>query len=425
MDDPISENGEVLEGSVASAAAGGSGAHRSYGSTVAKLVQPMESKTPGSARNAQESDERWPALNAQNLSYTLKVNEVKVWSGLKHLGAEYLPGGGFGADFTQNSLRPDLLPRTGIKMGETKFLAAPCESGLCDRRDVEEQTSFPTRSQDGFRRNWHCKHYTGRGVMKFNESGAALAQDMGVSISKIEESSLKIAQDPDGGPYSAYPSLGTKGRSSTTMLFREPILPHSPTPVIHYCMGGLEIDENSAVLAADSKPFPGLYAGEVAGGVHDNRVGGNSLLDYVVFGRVAGAACAKYVLGDRVKATSLAALADVEGSKSDQAIVVGGGLAKNGGSVVLLDKSSFDGINGARTQREKDSAVSSDTLKGGAKKPELAKLRKLSSFLCAKRCKSRTLRSAAKRELRGVTLLTSVHSCGCPLGLAAHEVAAA
>ena len=73
MDDsngsPISENGEVLEESVASAAAGGSGAHRSYGSTVAKLVQPMESKTPGSARNAQESDERWPALtNAQNLS---------------------------------------------------------------------------------------------------------------------------------------------------------------------------------------------------------------------------------------------------------------------------------------------------------------------------------------------------------------------
>ena len=146
--------------------------------------------------------------------------------------------------------------------------------------------------------------------------------------------------------------------------------------------------------------------------------------------KTSGAACARCVLGDRVKATSLAALADVEGSKSDQAIVVGGGLAgmsaantvlENGGSVVLLDKSSFcggnstkatSGINGARTQREKDSADSSDTLKGGAKKPELAKLRKLSSFQCAKRCKSRALRSAAKRELRGVTLLTSVHSCG-------------
>ena len=72
MDDP-----EVPEGSVASAAAGGSGA-RSYGSS--------ESKTPGSARNAQERETSagLRSQNAQNLSYTLKVNGVKVWSGLKH-----------------------------------------------------------------------------------------------------------------------------------------------------------------------------------------------------------------------------------------------------------------------------------------------------------------------------------------------------
>merc|ERR1712117_175518 len=46
--------------------------------------------------------------------------------------------------------------------------------------------------------------------------------------------------------------------------------------------------------------------GEVAGGVHgNNRLGGNSLLDCVVFGRVAGKACAKYMLGDDMKDTSL------------------------------------------------------------------------------------------------------------------------
>ena len=38
-------------------------------------------------------------------------------------------------------------------------------------------------------------------------------------------------------------------------------------------------------------------------------LGGNSLLDCVVYARVAGAACAKYVLGDSVKVTPLAALA--------------------------------------------------------------------------------------------------------------------
>merc|ERR1739848_208984 len=79
------------------------------------------------------------------------------------------------------------------------------------------------------------------------------------------------------------------------------------TPVIHYCMGGLEIDVDSAVIGANGKAIPGLYAaGEVAGGVHgNNRLGGNSLLDCVVFGRVAGKHCCEYVLGDDVKETSL------------------------------------------------------------------------------------------------------------------------
>merc|ERR1719262_705807 len=72
-------------------------------------------------------------------------------------------------------------------------------------------------------------------------------------------------------------------------------------------MGGLEIDVNAAVVKANGKPIPGLYcAGEVAGGVHgNNRLGGNSLLDCVVFGRVAGKHCAQYMLGADMKPTSL------------------------------------------------------------------------------------------------------------------------
>merc|ERR1711988_690821 len=90
------------------------------------------------------------------------------------------------------------------------------------------------------------------------------------------------------------------------------------TPVIHYCMGGLEIDVNSNCLGAGGKPIPGLYAaGEVAGGVHgNNRLGGNSLLDCVVFGRVSGRHCCQYMLGPDVKETSLKDLSGaVEGSK--------------------------------------------------------------------------------------------------------------
>ena len=79
------------------------------------------------------------------------------------------------------------------------------------------------------------------------------------------------------------------------------------TPVIHYCMGGLLIDEDSACIGSNNLAIPGLYAaGEVAGGVHgNNRLGGNSLLDCVVFGRVAGKAAAKYMLGADMKEVDL------------------------------------------------------------------------------------------------------------------------
>merc|ERR1719321_862045 len=84
---------------------------------------------------------------------------------------------------------------------------------------------------------------------------------------------------------------------------------------------------------------------------------------------------------------------------ANQAIVVGGGLAgmsaantavECGGKVLLVDKSSFcggnstkatSGINGAATKAQKTKGVddsielfTNDTIKGGAKRPELAKV---------------------------------------------------
>merc|ERR1711937_384164 len=61
--------------------------------------------------------------------------------------------------------------------------------------------------------HWHCKHYTGRGVMKFYENGEALAKDIGIPVSVLEEthqghfeSAKKTEKDPDGGSFPAYPS---------------------------------------------------------------------------------------------------------------------------------------------------------------------------------------------------------------------------
>ena len=60
-------------------------------------------------------------------------------------------------------------------------------------------------------------------------------------------------------------------------------------PVLHYRNGGLVIDETGATSV------DGIYAaGEITGGVHGtNRLMGNSLLDTVVFGRIAGVSAAE------------------------------------------------------------------------------------------------------------------------------------
>jgi flavocytochrome c len=309
-------------------------------------------------------------------------------------GPVILCTGGFGADFTSDSLlakyRPDLLhlPTTngehctgdGIKMGEAigaktidlewvqvhptglvkpddadakiKFLAAEALRGVgglilnkdgkrfaneLGRRDYVTGEMWKNKPPFRLCLNkaasdeiiWHCKHYTGRGVMKFYENGEALAKDMGVPLSVLEdthkahfEAAKKTEKDPDGGSYPAYPSgkswdeaSGTTGSGKKfyhniipgTSVKTEPFYVAIITPVIHYCMGGLEIDADGAVIGKDGSPIKGLYcAGEVAGGVHgNNRLGGNSLLDCVVFGRVTGQAATKYILGGDVKKVDL------------------------------------------------------------------------------------------------------------------------
>ena len=59
---------------------------------------------------------------------------------------------------------------------------------------------------------------------------------------------------------------------------------------VHSTEGGLRIDAEARVLDRNRRPIPGLFAaGEVAGGLHgNNRVGGNSIAETVVFGRQAG-----------------------------------------------------------------------------------------------------------------------------------------
>ena len=62
------------------------------------------------------------------------------------------------------------------------------------------------------------------------------------------------------------------------------------TSKLHYTMGGIRINKNAQVIGQSFKPIPNLYAaGEITGGVHGvTRLGGNSVLEGVIFGRIAG-----------------------------------------------------------------------------------------------------------------------------------------
>merc|ERR1740117_2513433 len=100
--------------------------------------------------------------------------------------------------------------------------------------------------------------------MKYYASGADLAKEMGIPVSVLAQThddhyaaAKKTEKDPDGGPYPAYPSGKSwdeaSGKTGSGKKFYHNIIQGSEvatqpfyvaiiTPVIHYCMGGLEVD---------------------------------------------------------------------------------------------------------------------------------------------------------------------------------------
>lgn len=193
---------------------------------------------------------------------------------------------------------------------------------------------------------WHCKHYVSRGVMKLYSSGRQLAEEICLPLCVLEEvheahyrASTLTHENPNGGPWAAYPDGKSwdeaSGRTGAGKRFYKNVISGAQvqfeafyvaeiTPVIHYCMGGVEITTDATVLNADDLPVKGLWAaGEVAGGVHgNNRLGGNALLECVVFGRVAGKACSQYMCasGAHLERRSLADSACISTHKKQEAL---------------------------------------------------------------------------------------------------------
>lgn len=145
--------------------------------------------------------------------------------------------------------------------------------------------------------SWHCEHYEGRGLMKAL-TGEQLAKEMNVPVSKLRETFDEYNEAWKHPEDAKKNKWGKKYFHSMPWDVNDKFMVAEITPVVHYCMGGVAANEFAEVVTADGKVIPGLYvAGEAQGGVHGvNRLGGSSLLDCVVYGRIAGRSSTKFLL---------------------------------------------------------------------------------------------------------------------------------
>ena len=141
--------------------------------------------------------------------------------------------------------------------------------------------------------DFHTRHYSGRGLMK-KMTGAELAKEIGCSESALQKTFTDYNDIADGKQKDPF---GKKFFHNLPFDISDTFHVALMEPVLHFTMGGIEINDKAQVLNAEGAPFDGLYAcGELAGGVHGaNRLGGSSLLGCVVYGRVAGESSSQYL----------------------------------------------------------------------------------------------------------------------------------
>lgn len=148
--------------------------------------------------------------------------------------------------------------------------------------------------QAGDKLAFYIKFYSSKGLVRQFDTVETLAQGI-----QVEEQALR--QTLDGyaqiGSGSVPDPFGRKFLNNWD-FHQGPWYAAKVTPVLHYTMGGVEVDHRAHVLGQGDQPIPGLFAaGEVGGGIHgENRLGGSGLLTCLVYGRQAAESAAAYLL---------------------------------------------------------------------------------------------------------------------------------
>lgn len=179
-----------------------------------------------------------------------------------------------GERFVREDGRRDEICLAVLAQPEQKFYFIESADG--DYKDVSTAISA-----DGFT----FKYLEEKGFIVIGDTLSDLAGKLGMDPAVLQATVDKFNACVEAGADEEF------GRALfSTKLENGPWVATPRQACVHHTMGGVTIDPECHVLDANGNIIPGLVAaGEVTGGIHGgNRLGGNAVVDTVVFGKQAG-----------------------------------------------------------------------------------------------------------------------------------------
>lgn len=180
-----------------------------------------------------------------------------------------------GKRFVREDGRRDDISKATLAQTDGMFymLESGDGEGYKDIKDPE------WRSADGFT----LDYLKDNGYIFVGDTLEEIAKQIGCDVKDLQETIDTFNASVDSGK-------DEFGRTLySTKLENGPWIATARQASIHHTMGGVRIDPAARVLDKDGKVIPGLYAGgEITGGIHGaNRLGGNAVVDTVVFGKLS------------------------------------------------------------------------------------------------------------------------------------------
>jgi urocanate reductase len=178
-----------------------------------------------------------------------------------------------GERFVQEDGRRDVICLGVLAQPDSMFYFLESADGnYTDVNTAMSADGFPLRSLEE------------QGYVYIADTLEEMAQKLGMDYATLQATVDKFNASVDSGS-------DEFGRTLFSVkLENGPWVATPRTACLHHTMGGVTIDTSCRVQNADGAAIKGLYAaGEVTGGIHGaNRLGGNAVVDTVVFGKLAG-----------------------------------------------------------------------------------------------------------------------------------------